>query len=386
MTGELTGNPPAAHDARDGSLPELLVLCRIPPPVTGMTLVTKEIVERLESAGPVTFYNWSVGTSRRGLGTRLRYAGRIISSIIQLLRRGRAVDKRLYLVSNSQAGLYMTALLVSVAARLGYTLYLHHHVYWYIDRYDRRMAWIDRWIGSRGVHVVHCEKMMQDFSKRYHSKRRFAVVFPSVRPVEVGSSRQWNTSTFRLGLLSNLTMSKGVEPAVETVEALRRAGRPVALTFAGPAHTREARQFVERAVAEHPDFVAYSGTVYGEAKSQFFANIDAFLLPTQSESWGLVLHEALAAGVPVIVNDRGCSRIVAGEGTGLVVSDDKEFVQLAVAQVERWMQNPGEYAAASQAAINQADLLNREGQRTLSDFVEHMFSPIDDQMGLLRPA
>ena len=52
---EPTRNPPA----------EVWMLGRIPPPVTGMTLFTQEVLTRLRSVGPVIFINWSVGAIRR---------------------------------------------------------------------------------------------------------------------------------------------------------------------------------------------------------------------------------------------------------------------------------------------------------------------------------
>ena len=73
------------------------------------------------------------------------------------------------------------------------------------------------------------------------------------------------------------------------------------------------------------------GPVYGDDKAKFFAEIDVLLFPTQykHESWGIVLNEALAAGVPVITNDRGCSSIVVGDRAGLVVPDPAQFVASA---------------------------------------------------------
>ena len=109
---------------------------------------------------------------------------------------------------------------------------------------------------------------------------------------------------------------------------------------------------------------------------RFFSDIDAFLFPTKyrHESWGIVLHEAMAAGVPVITYDRGCTRVVVGEHAGVVVDRDGEFASVAAVQIMRWMDHDDEYRAASKAAIEQADYLHREGQRTLTQFVQRMYS------------
>jgi hypothetical protein len=138
----------------------LWVLGPLPPPITGMTLLTSAVLKALQSAGPVQHYNWSPGMPRRSLWMRLRRNARMLHSIARLIARGRVRNQRLYVVANSYSGLYLTMLLVFVAARLGYTICLHHHVYSYIDDYDSRMAWIARQMGPRDAHVVHAELLL----------------------------------------------------------------------------------------------------------------------------------------------------------------------------------------------------------------------------------
>jgi glycosyltransferase involved in cell wall biosynthesis len=187
-------------------------------------------------------------------------------------------------------------------------------------------------------------------------------------------------------MLSNLSLAKGPDQVIETFAALHRAGHRVTLVLAGPALDRQASQLVDETVAAYPGLVTYLGPIYGDAKARFFADVDVFLFATQRESWGIVLHEAMAAGVPVISNDRGCTGMVVGEKAGLMVRPGESFVDSASRQIERWLNEPADYLAASRAAVEQADFLNREGQRTLSEFAAHMFSPPDAAIGLLPPA
>jgi glycosyltransferase involved in cell wall biosynthesis len=51
-----------------------------------------------------------------------------------------------------------------------------------------------------------------------------------------------------------------------------------------------------------------------------FAAADVFVLPASSEPWGLVINEAMAAGLPVIVSDEvgAAPDLVAAKGTGVV--------------------------------------------------------------------
>jgi glycosyltransferase involved in cell wall biosynthesis len=353
---------------------ELVVLGTLPPPVTGHTVLTEQVVRRIQSAGPVRFFNWSTGLSKKGFKFRTTRVLRVLQSLLHLLRRGRVRNQRLYLVANStRFGLYLTALVVALARRLGYQLYLHHHSYLYIERHDWRMAYIDRRMSPGGVHVVHSEKMAADFQRRYDSLCGFRIVYPSVVKIPLGRPRPSPGRPFRIGHLSNLSIAKGLDLVIETFEALLRA-RDVRLELAGPVQKGRAQDALKAVVARHPTTVRYRGPLYGDDKLNFFEQIDAFVLPTRNESWGIVLHEALAAGVPVITFDRGCTQTVVGKGAGLVVSPDADFVQLASRQIERWIEREDEYSAVSQAAIDQAESLHREGERTATEFAAHVFS------------
>jgi glycosyltransferase involved in cell wall biosynthesis len=369
-----TSMPTEAAPAERAQRIEVWMLGPIPPPVTGMTVLTRAVVEAMQAAGPVRFLNWSPNMKRRSLRMRLVRNYQVIKSVLALIAHGRVVNQRLYVVANSPSGLYMTALIVYIGRRLGYTVHLHHHVYTYIDNHDGRMAWIDRCLAGHGYHIVHAQKMIEDFRRQYQSQNRFLVVHPSIVEVPIDRPHDCSHRPFRLGLLSGLQLSKGLDVAIETFKSLRASGRDVSLTLAGPAVNGGARRLIEQTIADYPDCVRHIGPVYGADKAKFFDEIDAFIFPTMTESWGLVLNEALGAGVPVITFDRGCTATVVGSAAGLLIATTDSFVEKASQQVIKWMENEDDYRRASIAAVAQAEHLHREGQRTLADFVRHMFS------------
>ena len=171
-------------------------------------------------------------------------------------------------------------------------------------------------------------------------------------------------------MLSNLTIDKGVDLAIDTFRILNESGFQVSLEFAGPIQSRAANTLISDAVKSNPELVRYVGPVYGRAKSRFLSNIDALLFPTRynEESWGIVLNETLAAGAPVITFDRGCTKTVVGCTAGLVVDRAADFAAVASEQIKRWIDYEGEYRMASLAAVEQATYLNQEGARTLDEF------------------
>src|SRR5207248_3046583 len=66
--------------------------------------------------------------------------------------------------------------------------------------------------------------------------------------------------------------------------------------------------------------VHFSGPVHGEAKDRAFANADLFILPSFSESFGMVIGEALAHGVPVLTTTKTPWSKIAAEGCGWSVA------------------------------------------------------------------
>lgn len=347
---------------------EILALGPVPPPVTGMTLLTERVLREMQAAGTVLVFDWSPAVSRRRWRMRLWRNVRILASIAWLIaRRRRRPGSRLYLVANSSSGLYMTVLAVYVAVQLGYKLYLHHHVYSYIDKHDWRMGLIVRKMGS-GTHVVHSEQMISDFLACYPSAKRFVTLAPSIVVTQFGPARQRPREPFRLGLLSNLSLDKGLLEVIETMQVLINRQRDVTLTLAGPISTHEAAKVIENAHRRHPRHLFSLGPVFDNDKWKFFEDIDVLLLPTKSESWGLVLNEALALGVPVISYDRGCVAQVVGSDAGLLIHPAESFASAAADQIERWIDNSASYGSASEAAVKHAECLREQGRRTLNAF------------------
>jgi glycosyltransferase involved in cell wall biosynthesis len=88
------------------------------------------------------------------------------------------------------------------------------------------------------------------------------------------------------------------------------------LQIAGPDEAGH-RADVEQAVSRFGlnECVSFLGPLEGEAKSAAYAEADLFVLPSYSESFGMVVAEALAHEVPVLVTrgvpwpqlpERGC--------------------------------------------------------------------------------
>jgi glycosyltransferase involved in cell wall biosynthesis len=352
--------------------PAIWALVALPPPVTGLTLLTEKVVDRLQQTDDVQCYDWSPKKLPRGWRFRLVRGWRVIRSIFKLLAGGRARGRRLYVAANSRSGLWLTMLLAAVGRGLGYQVFLHHHSYLYIDFFDRRLSWICSILKERGTHIVACDLMEQDFHRVYPAATQFAYVNPSLLTGPIGAPRSAASQPFTIGHLSNLSPAKGIDIVLDTFRRLHKQRSDVRLKLAGPFYPGPARDLVTNALQEFPQNIESVGPVFGEAKLNFFRQIDCFVFPTRSESWGIVLNEAMAAGVPVIAPDRGCIRTVVGDRAGIVIHPGEDFAARAAEQIMKWIDQPDEYRAASEAAWEQATELKREADEVLERFVEQI--------------
>lgn len=336
--------------------------------------MTERIVAAMQASASVRLYDVGRSFVKVGKGWQVRkFLASFFSSLAIISWRPRSGEK-LYLVLNSHGGLYYN-LAQALAGRIrGFELVVHHHVWSYLSKYDWRLRWIIRLVGD-GVHVVACPEMSQKISEMYRVPMRFAYLTPGiVGPSQIPDRlllRQSTDDVFRIGMLSNLTMEKGVGLAIETFEELRRRGLPVKILLAGPITDPHAKRVIADAVERWPDSLEHLGPVYGDAKDRFFRTLDVFVFPTQyhNESWGIVLNEALMAGVPVISSVRGCTKYLVGNLGGMVIDRDEDFVPEASRQIEHWIKHPQDHAAATTNSLVRGRQIRSQAERQLAQFV-----------------
>jgi glycosyltransferase involved in cell wall biosynthesis len=75
----------------------------------------------------------------------------------------------------------------------------------------------------------------------------------------------------------------------------------------------------------------------------YYGLASAFVLPSISETWGLVVNEAMASGLPVLVSDRcGCAPDLVRDGTNGFTFDPYSVEEIASAMLRVWKMEDGE--------------------------------------------
>lgn len=100
------------------------------------------------------------------------------------------------------------------------------------------------------------------------------------------------------------------------------------------------------------DSVEFVGAVPRADIADFYRSIDSFVLPSSSETMGVVQIEALAAGVPVISTRTWGGETVIEEGDGLLVDiDNHEQLVDAMKQVRSWKDSAADRQARRERCI-----------------------------------
>jgi glycosyltransferase involved in cell wall biosynthesis len=119
-----------------------------------------------------------------------------------------------------------------------------------------------------------------------------------------------------LGFVGRLSVEKNVALLAQVQEELERMGHR-SFRFLIVGHGGEDAWLRERLPRAE-----FTGVLKGEALSTAYANMDLFVFPSHTDTFGNVVLEALASGVPAIVTpDGGPCTIVRDGETGRIVLD-----------------------------------------------------------------
>jgi phosphatidylinositol alpha 1,6-mannosyltransferase len=129
--------------------------------------------------------------------------------------------------------------------------------------------------------------------------------------------RRADDSDFVLGFVGRLSIEKNV-PLLVTIEQqlLKLNARKFRFLIVG--HGGE-----ESWLRSRLKNAEFTGILRGSSLARAYANMDAFVFPSHTDTFGNVVLEALASGVPAIVTpDGGPARIVREGKTGLIRADE----------------------------------------------------------------
>jgi phosphatidylinositol alpha 1,6-mannosyltransferase len=130
--------------------------------------------------------------------------------------------------------------------------------------------------------------------------------------------------TFRIGYVGRLTAEKNVRMLARLEQALLAAGhRDFQIVVVGQGYE-------EKWLRENMKHAEFTGLLTGRELSQAFANLDLLAFPSETDTFGLVVLEAFASGVPAVVSGGGGPKYTVRHGqTGYVADTLDDFASFA---------------------------------------------------------
>ena len=145
---------------------------------------------------------------------------------------------------------------------------------------------------------------------------------------QAGLRASWGVSPGAVVALyvGRVAPEKNVRLAIDAYRAMRRAGRVERLVVVGDGPLRGALQ------SAHPD-VLFCGVKTGLSLAAHYASADVFLFPSETETFGNVVLEAMASGLAVVAYDYAAARAHLRAGhTGTLVPYGNRDAFIAAAE------------------------------------------------------
>lgn len=194
-----------------------------------------------------------------------------------------------------------------------------------------------------------------EFIKFTGLKKRQAVIFNLFEKEEFKKKadpallKKWDLVSKKYILyFGRINWKKGIEILVRAFYEFRQRHLGFMLVIAGPDENDYKKQ-IEKEVDDLGirNEVIFTGLVDGELRIALFQNASLFILPSYSENFGMVVVEALAAEIPVIISDKvGLKDLLERYDAGLVFELDEENITISslrlLAKMEEMLEEGGQ--------------------------------------------
>lgn len=136
--------------------------------------------------------------------------------------------------------------------------------------------------------------------------------------------------------LSRIHVKKGCDLLIQAFAKVASSDNSLHLVMAGPDQTGWQAELQKQARELGVDRkITWTGTLSGDLKWGAFHAAEVLLLPSHQENFGIVVAEAMACGLPVLISNKvNIWREISADGAGLVANDD---LNGTVELLQKWL-------------------------------------------------
>jgi len=230
-----------------------------------------------------------------------------------------------------------------------YTLHGVPHRFWTSEVRQKKMSLYDlatAWVEKKLVQEGGCQKFVavsnltkEIFLNEYPvDPRRVAVIHPGVDLADYpdkDSARAQIRNEYGLTpdipviVFASMNFEiKGLHAIIAALARLKIHGRDFRLIVAGKGNVRKYKQFA--ASAGLGNQVIFTGMVKKEKMIRLYLSGDLYIMLSQFDTFGMVVLEAMAAGLPVIISHNvGAKDLVLEGQNGFIINDTTNLTDIA---------------------------------------------------------
>ncbi len=353
----------------------------LPPPLHGFSSVSAMMLDELKQRTSVAVFDRA--KRQNGLGRELFQQLFQVVRFINVSRKDRELT--LYIALSGGKSQLLDLLYILVGTFFRQRAFVHHHSFAYVN-YSTIINKLLFSLLRHQTHIVLSKGMATALAKRYSlDQTKISIVSNAAffAKAPMNPRRPFNQDTeppVRVGFLANITFDKGFVEFFDVLGRLRSLNVDYRAYVAGPV-APAAHQVFDRLCTTHSD-VEYAGGVFGEAKDQFYRQLDILLFPTKyaNEAEPLVIHEALRSGVYVIASNLGAIADTLDNGAGLVFPLES-FVDSAAQCIRGLSSDPAKLIEGQRLALEQSQRLRAGGSAALAKVLKEIVFQTISQSG-----
>jgi glycosyltransferase involved in cell wall biosynthesis len=162
---------------------------------------------------------------------------------------------------------------------------------------------------KRGI-VTYSHPEMRDYLLRFGYREEALAYVPNGSDVEIAERVPPQAKQFDVAWTGRVHPQKGIDDLLALLQQMSARMPDFRAVIIGKSKDALEPKVREMGIAQN---VTFSGLVSEEEKFRLLKASRVFAMPSRYESWGIVVGEALAAGVPVVAYDLTCYRPVFGD-------------------------------------------------------------------------
>lgn len=232
------------------------------------------------------------------------------------------------------------SIIVIMARILGLKTLLHLHTYGFKEGAQRSKVWSRYYkFVFKKTEVICLSKLLTEDIEFIH-EGKIHILPNGIPQVNFENKYKNDSDPLTILFLSNLIKAKGILILMDALEIVYQKGLKFHFRIVGAERDvtySELKKLVEKKGIE--SYVSFAGPKYQDEKHEEYKRAGMFLLPSNYDTFGLVLLEAMQFGVPCISTNIGGIPDVLGDGRGVIIKEIKPK-DLAEA-IEDLIKNPG---------------------------------------------